>query len=265
MADKDKPPTTTAQGAETEAFIARLRQSGAVANRPESATTPATPVTTASVASFVEKLKTMPKAGTDRGRLIFAMDATASREPTWDLAQRIQARMFEETAALGGLSVQLAWYRGMAEFAATPWVQAAKDLVRRMADVTCRGGQTQIEAVLRHAIHETKARRVNALVFVGDCMEEDLDRLCQCAGALGLLGVPVFLFQEGHDEVAGRAFAEIARLTGGAHCHFDGTSPDALRDLIGAVAVYAAGGRPALEKLAGRQGGVILQLTRQMR
>src|SRR3546814_9870581 len=42
--------------------------------------------------------------GGRRGRLIFAMDATASREPTWDRACRLQGEMFKETAALGGRS-----------------------------------------------------------------------------------------------------------------------------------------------------------------
>ena len=46
-------------------------------------------------------------SGGGRGRLIFALDATASREPTWDRACRIQGEMFEATAALGGLDIQL--------------------------------------------------------------------------------------------------------------------------------------------------------------
>jgi hypothetical protein len=37
--------------------------------------------------------------GNGRGRLIFALDATASREPTWDRASHLQAEMFKETEA----------------------------------------------------------------------------------------------------------------------------------------------------------------------
>ena len=44
-----------------------------------------------------------------------------------------------------------------------------------------------------------KKQRVDALVFVGDAMEENVDRLCQLAGELGLNGVPIFLFHEGGD------------------------------------------------------------------
>ena len=83
-------------------------------------------------------------------------------------------------------------------------------------------------------------------------MEEDVDRLCARAGELALLGVPVFLFQEGGDETAGRAFREIARLTKGAFCRFDPGSARQLRDLLTAVAVYAAGGRKALLALSAR-------------
>jgi len=70
------------------------------------------------------------------------------------------------------------------------------------------------------------------------------------AGELGLLGVKAFLFQEGADPVAAMAFREIARLTGGASATFDASAPNRLRELLGAVAAYAAGGLPALEQRA---------------
>ena len=114
---------------------------------------------------------------------MFAMDATASREPSWDRACEIQGDMFLEAAALGGLEVQLAYYRGFHEFKATSWIDNSAKLVRLMTGVACRGGQTQIGRVLRHAIDETKKQRVNALVFVGDSLEEGLDELCRSARA----------------------------------------------------------------------------------
>ncbi|HEX2136765.1 MAG TPA: hypothetical protein VHG30_12830, partial [Microvirga sp.] len=144
------------------------------------------------------------------GRLIFAMDATASREPTWDRACRIQGEMFAATKDLGGLEIQLVWYRGFGEFEVSPWAADSKALVARMTDVYCRAGETQIGKVLQHAIAETGRRRVNAVVFVGDCVEEGADALCGLAGKLGLLGVPVFIFHEGGDPVARRCFEEIA-------------------------------------------------------
>ena len=209
--------------------------------------------------SFLGRLKTAPAAA--GGRLLFAMDATASREPTWDKACRIQGEMFLAAEKVGRLAVQLCWYRGFDEFRADPWVTDARDLLARMSAVACRGGQTQIVRVLQHAAAETRRERVAALVFVGDCMEEDIDRLCHVAGELGMLGVPAFLFHEGGDPVARRAFEEVARLTRGACCPFDANSADQLRDLLAAVAAYAAGGRRALEDFGRRRGGAALLLT----
>lgn len=221
----------------------------------------------AEVADFLAKVKAMPavRPAGAKGRLIFAMDATASREPTWDRACRIQGEMFAATRHLGGLEIQLVWYRGFGEFMASPWVDDSAALIEQMTAVTCRAGETQIEKVLRHAIAETGRRKVNAVVFVGDCVEESIDTLGALAGKLGLLGVPVFVFHEGGEPIARRCFEEIARLSGGAYCPFDSRSADALRDLLAAVATFAAGGRAALEDFGRRRGGIVLQLTHQIR
>jgi hypothetical protein len=198
------------------------------------------------------------------GRLIFAMDATASREPTWDHACHLRAQMFEETAALGGLAIQLCYYCGFNEFSAGDWLTKAADLQRHMASVRCLGGHTQIRKVLEHALAETGREKVNALVFVGDCMEEDVDSLCHLAGQLGIHGVPVFVFQEGSEPIAERAFRQIARLSRGAYCPFDAGSARQLRDLLNAVAVYAAGGRRALADFSKTHGEAVKLLTRQV-
>ena len=221
----------------------------------------------AEVDAFLAKVARTPaaKASGTRGRLIFAMDATASREPTWDRACHIQSEMFLETEALGGLDIQLCYYRGFREFSTTAWLNSSADLLTQMRDVRCAGGMTQIERVLKHAAAESRKKKVDALVFVGDCMEENIDQLCHLAGELGILGVPAFLFHEGDDAAAERTFNEIARLSGGAYCRFDANSAQQLRDLLSAVAVFAAGGRRALEDFGKRQGGVALRLTHQLK
>lgn len=220
----------------------------------------------ADVSAFLRQVATTPRRGPGgaRGRLIFAMDATASREPTWDQAARIQSAMFADTQALGGIEVQLCFYRGFREFEYSDWIGDSDTLLARMNRVFCAAGLTQIERVLDHAIAEVGRGRVNALVFVGDCMEEERERLSDQAGRLGLLGVPAFVFQEGRDPIAEQSFRDIARLSGGAWCPFDANSPHLLRDLLGAVAVYAAGGRKALTRYGESRGGAILQLTHQV-
>jgi len=219
------------------------------------------------VDAFLNKVAATPKRARkhdQRGRLMFAMDATASRQPSWDTAASIQGQMFKETAALGGLDIQLAFYRGFGEFKVGPWSTNERDLLRLMTSVFCLAGETQISKVLQHAVNEAKRDRLNALVFVGDCVEEDVDHLGKIAGELGLLGVPAFVFHEGHDPLAKFAFQQIATLSGGACMNFDHSSASMLKELLAAVAVYAAGGRAALEDKAKRDGGAVLQITDQM-
>lgn len=211
----------------------------------------------ADVSSFLEQMKSMaPRTGVGRGRLLFAMDATMSRQPTWDMAMALQSEMFEAVKTVGGLDVQLLYFRGAGECRSSKWVSNPNALARLMTTVQCRGGYTQIGKVLSHARQETERRRIDAVVYVGDCMEENVDDLCGRAGELALHGVPIFMFQEGIDTRAQTAFKEIARLTKGAWCRFDAGAAAQLRDLLTAVAVYAAGGRKALEQLTtSRSGG----------
>jgi hypothetical protein len=221
------------------------------------------PSTDTDVAAFVAQVRALPKVPqpTGRGRLIFALDATGSREPTWDQAAHIQSEMFAATAALGGLDIQLVHYGGFAGFAASPFLADAASLRDRMLAVRCVAGQTQIGRVLDHARSEALAAKVNALVFIGDAVEEEPGALLDKAGALALLRVPVFLFHEGSNASVRDTFERIARLTGGACCRFDPSSARQLADLLGAVATYAAGGRAALADYAKRRGGEVLRLT----
>jgi hypothetical protein len=220
----------------------------------------------ASVDAFLQQVAATPtvKPAETRGRLLFAMDATASRESTWDTACQIQGDMFAETTTLGGLDVQLAYYRGFKEFRATPWVSGSADLIPFMSRVRCQGGHTQLERVLKYAAKESTDKRVNAFVFVGDCLEEPIDDVCAAAGELALLGVPCFMFHEGDDLRAMGAFKQISEITRGAFCRFDLTSARQLRELLAAVAVYAAGGRRALAFYGDKKGGAVLKIAHQV-
>lgn len=217
--------------------------------------------------AFLSKVATTParRAAGKRGRLMFAMDATASRQPTWDTAAQIQGEMFSETASLGGLDIQLGYFRGFGEFRVSGWTDNEKELLRLMTSVFCLAGQTQIGKVLQHAVNEAKRDRLNALIYVGDCMEEDIDRLGAIAGEMGLLGVPAFMFHEGNNPIARFGFEQIAKLSGGAYVSFDRSSGHTLKQLLGAVAVFAAGGRAALEHKAKRDGGDVLKLSHRLR
>ena len=221
----------------------------------------------AGVDAFLRKVAATPATTRpgERGRLLFALDATMSREPTWDRACHIQAEMFQEAASIGGLEIKVAYFRGFNEFRASKWHADSKALLAEMTKVYCMGGHTQIRKVLDLAREESRAKKVNALVYVGDCMEESADDLCAKAGELGLLGMPVFMFHEGGEPIARRTFEQIAKLTGGAYCAFDAGSARQLRELLRAVAVYAAGGRKALADYGRKMGGSVLQIAHQVK
>lgn len=198
------------------------------------------------IAEFVKRVGAMARpASGQQGRLLFALDATMSRQPTWDLACSLQAEMFEAIPK-GKLQVQLLYFRGFGECRASKWVVDATALARLMTGLQCRGGNTQISKVFAHARAEHAKRQINAVVYVGDAIEENVDSLAEKAGQLGLLGCPMFVFQEGQDSRVEAAFREFARLTKGAYARFDASAPRELAELLKAVAAYASGGRELL-------------------
>jgi hypothetical protein len=215
------------------------------------------------VDAFLSKMQGLAtRTAAAGGRLIFALDATQSRQPAWDTACQLQAEMFREVASIGGLSVQLVYYRGLAECRSSRWVNQPDHLSGLMERITCRMGHTQIGKVLKHARRESELLKVQALVFVGDAMEENPDDLAHDAAALGQAGVPAFMFQEGTNREVEATFREIARLTKGAYCRFDPDAAQQLAQLLRAVAVYATGG---LTALAGRKDAGAVKLLSQLR
>ncbi len=202
---------------------------------------------TGEIDAFIRQARTLAASATGSGRLILSLDATMSRQPTWDLACALQGEMFDAVGKAGALKVQLVYFRGLGECRSSAFVTDTDALKQLMTRIECRSGHTQIGKVLAHALKQTEAAKVNALVYIGDAMEENIDDLAEKAGSLGLHGVPVFVFQEGHDADAEKAFKEIARLSKGAWFRFDRRAAATLASLLSAVAVFATGGLKALE------------------
>ncbi|WP_439105926.1 hypothetical protein [Congregibacter sp.] len=199
------------------------------------------------VRAFLQRARSVQRFSATRSRLLFAIDATASRQPTWDLACELQADMFRATDDLASLSIQLAYYRGIGELHLDAWQSDASALATRMSLVQCAAGRTQIARLLRAALTQQAAVSARGLVFIGDAVEENAAALQDLAGKCRLQSLPLFIFQEGHEPAAQRCFETMARLSGGAYERFDQSSAQRLRELLGAVARYAAGGRKALE------------------
>ena len=178
---------------------------------------------------------------------MFAIDATASRQPTWDLACELQADMFRAVDNLASLSIQLAYYRGLGEVRLGDWSGDTALLARNMSRVHCAAGRTQIARLLRAALRQQASVQARAMVFIGDAVEEPTAALEELAGQCRLHALPLFLFQEGYDPLTRGVFESMAGISAGAYSRFDQGSAERLGALLGAVARYAAGGRAALE------------------
>jgi hypothetical protein len=189
------------------------------------------------IQAFLERRKAEEKS---RARLIFAVDATMSRQPTWDRAAELQAEMFK--AAGSSIDVQIVYFRGTrpGECRASPWLRDPAKIAAMMAKISCETGYTQIGKVLSHVLREAEKGAVRAIVYVGDAFEENIDTIAEDAAAIGKKGIPIFMFQEGSDKAAASVFREIAKLSNGICAQFDHGSAKQLADLMRTVGKFAA-------------------------
>ena len=182
-------------------------------------------------------------------RLVFAMDATASREASWQTARKLHRELFEAAADTTGLAIQLCYYRGFSTFQASPWLTSGAELLTHMDKVHCEGGPTQIGRLLHHYLQAgSPMTPVRGLVFVGDAVEEAPAGLINLAGQCRIKNQPIFAFQEGRDGTTTDVFKALATASGGAYAAFDENSAERLKKLLGAVARYVSGGRLALTR-----------------
>lgn len=217
------------------------------------------------VQQFLSKVAALPKTASGDARLIFSLDATASRQGTWDVASQLQNEMFMSTQSLGGINIQLCYFRGFGEFFSSDWQSNPDNLLRIMSGIQCQAGTTQLQRLLQHAIDENHQKKIKCLIYIGDAMEENIDLLAQQAGELGLMNIPLFMFQERGDPIATAAFKELSRLSGGAYSQFDSASVSQLKDLLRAVAIYAAGGLKALQNFSKGSTGSVQLLEQQLK
>ncbi|MEM1377001.1 MAG: VWA domain-containing protein [Pseudomonadota bacterium] len=211
------------------------------------------------ISAFLKAAEAIKPAPGGKGRVVLAMDATMSRQPTWDMAVDIQGRMFSAVSKATPLHMQLVYFRGFGECRASNWATDGQTLASMMSRITCQAGRTQIGKVLTHARKAHAKTPISAMVYIGDAMEEDPDGLGHKAGELAVLGVPVFVFQEGHDANAEIMFKEIARLTKGGWFRFDRNSPETLANLLSSIAVYATGGLKALTTRGTKSDRILIE------
>jgi len=192
-----------------------------------------------------------------RPRLIFGFDATASREPAWDTARTVTDALFG--ALPGELDVALAVHGGSRLHTFTAFTSNAATLRDRAAAITCRAGATRLLPILSRAL---AVQGVRVVIYIGDVFEESPAPARQHADAMGARGIRLIVLHDVADWQARRDaefFADLARRAGGCVLPFDASSPDRLREVLGAVAVYAVGGTALLEaKRADLPGAALL-------
>ena len=212
--------------------------------------TPTKTTVSKDITNFLKQGKAISTYRQKQSRLLFGIDATASRQPTWDAACRTQGELFTAAHQISNIAIQLCFYRGFSEFTVSDWLTSETDLKHQIEKVACQGGQTQILRLLKHAIFEHNKLAVSVLLFIGDACEENQDQLYNLAGQCGLLQLPIFIFQEGTDRKATDSFRALANLSGGVHTTFDASSASTLAALLGALSRYVVGGIQALEMSA---------------
>lgn len=188
-----------------------------------------------------------------RPRLLFSMDATASREDSWVLAQEITQAMFDRIP--GELEIGLAYHGGGKLREMSDFTTDKQKFIAQIRAVTCLAGPTALNEILACAVD---TNRLKVLIYIGDCFEESLDKSVSLAGKLALKGTRIFIF---HDRLgttdydspylkkAEDAFSQIASITKGAVFPFDANSPEVVASLLEAIAYYSARGIKALQGL----------------
>ncbi|MSP01441.1 MAG: hypothetical protein EXR07_10400 [Acetobacteraceae bacterium] len=191
-----------------------------------------------------------------RPRLVFAVDATASREPAWAAARQVTDALVK--ALPGALDVALAVHGGGHVHTFTAFTNDAATLRDRAAGVTCISGMTRLLPILSTSL---KHPAVRVVVYIGDVFEESVAQGRRIADAMGARGTKLFVLHDTSNRDARRdaeIFWDLAKRTGGCVLPFDANAPGRLRELLAAVAVYAVGGEQLLRERDDLPGAVAL-------
>jgi hypothetical protein len=202
-----------------------------------------------------------PPAETDtptRPRLVFAVDATASREPAWAAARQVTDTLVK--ALPGELDVALAVHGGSRVHTFTAFTSDAATLRDRAAGVVCQAGMTRLLPILSTSL---KRPAIRVVVYIGDVYEESVAQGRRLADAMGVHGTKLIVLHDTADPAARRdaeIFWDLAKRTGGCVLPFDASASGKLRDLLAALAVYAVGGEKLLRERRHAMPGAVALL-----
>jgi hypothetical protein len=190
-------------------------------------------------------LRTAAAQNRPRARLVFAVDATASRSAAWDTARRVTDTLFQ--ALPGQLDVALAVHGGDRVHTFTEFVSDPNVLRDTAAGISCVGGHTKLIDIMQRT---SDARDVKVLLYIGDSFEESIEQAREAADALKARGVRLIVLHDlpGENKAAGDVFADLARRADGLVLPFDAGAAARIREILEAVAVLAVGGVKLLER-----------------
>jgi len=237
LVQDDAPPPVPAVPSRGRGVLARVLNSVANAVTSAAAALPA---------AFTNAEPPAEAGDPVRPRLVFAVDATASREPAWAAARQVTDALVK--ALPGELDVALAVHGGSRVHTFTGFTNDAATLRDRAAGVTCQAGLTRLLPILAASL---KQRAVRVIVYIGDVFEESLPNGRRLADELAERGTKLIVLHDTSDRAARRDaeyFWDLAKRTGGCVLPFDASAPGRLRDLLSAVAVYAVGGEKLLRE-----------------
>jgi len=197
-----------------------------------------------------------PRVAGKRGKLLFAIDATASREPAWEAAKQLTDSFFD--AVPGMIDIGLAAYGGNRVHTFTPYVADARRLRRLASGISCRAGYTQLLPILRRVV---ETGDVGVVLYITDAFEEDATTAARLAEMLKAKGTRVIVLFDGWSDSEARAvFEDLAARTGGAVLPFEASAIERLKGLIAAAAVLAVGGEVLLAAKSNSLPGATLLL-----
>lgn len=193
-----------------------------------------------------------PQSAHAAGRLLVALDLTASRTESLKQARIATAQMLASIKAVGKVAVKMVYFRGD-ECRATAWHDDAEKITGAMLSLSCKTGTTQIARVLKLALAEKE--KLSGVVLVGDHCEDIPDELLHLAATLGGCSIPLFIFHEvvDHDHHALQArpvFEQMAKLSGGVYSEFRPDSGAILRELLSTVAAFSVAGHEGVKQIA---------------
>lgn len=179
-----------------------------------------------------------------RPRLVFGVDATASRQPAWESAQRITDRMFD--AIPGALDVALAVHGGSRVHTFTQFSSDVGLFRGKAAAVRCMAGETKLCDLMERAL---ESGGVRVMSYIGDAFEESREMALALADRFRARGIRLVILADQPSPATLEFFQQLVARAGGAVLDFRAEQLDVMGEVLEGVAALAVGGR---KLLAGR-------------